>query len=681
MKKWVAAQLNKELAKRIVNMYQLPDFTALLLSIRGISEREQIERFLDSSGQLPDPFTMKDMDKAVQRIREAVRNYEKICIYGDYDCDGVTSTALLYSYLESVSANVIYYIPDRGAEGYGMNRQAIERLKEQDVQLIVTVDNGISAIDEIFYAGELGMDVVVTDHHTPQDILPKAIAVIDPHRLDDTSEFTDCCGAGLAMMLVIALESDSFSVIDNYADLAALGTVADLVPLKGVNRTIVKAGMLRMNNTDRCGLAALIEQAQIDKVNAGSIGFRLAPRINAAGRLGSSYDALSLLLTEEDDEAQRLAELLSQVNAERQAIENRIYEDICRMLAEHPELTLDRVIVVSSPEWNAGVIGIVSSRITEKYGKPSILIAEGEDICKGSGRSISGFSLVDAIFACAEYLDKYGGHPMAAGLSLPKEKIDGFRRAINHYADQLDNMPLVTVKIDCKLNPGAIVTDMVHQLQAFEPFGYGNPKPVFSINHMKLERILPLAGGKHIKLVVAREQARLNFVKFSTTPEEFPYEEGCYLDFAVSLDINVYQQQEYLSFNIKDVRPSGFDTEKAMLELQTYEQYQKGIVSPKVIDYYPSREEFAALYRYLRQHPRQLYTIDSLLSAIGLPTLRAFKLLIILDIMQEMKLIRYQRSGDELSVQREEVKGKVDLESSVIYRKLKEVISHVGNHP
>ncbi len=676
---WLFSELDKDKARNLAAQYQLPVFTALLLTVRQITEREEIEQFFDNSGQLPDPFTIKDMDKAVERIRQAVHSGEKICVFGDYDCDGVTSTALLYSYLESVFANVIYYIPDRNTEGYGMNKKAVEKLKKDEVSLIITVDNGISAIDEIFYAGQLGMDVVVTDHHTPQSILPNAAAVIDPHRLDDTSEFTNCCGAGLAMMLAIALEGDSFTVIENYSDLAALGTVADLVPLSGVNRTIVKAGMLRMKNTERPGMVQLIEQAQTDKINAGTIGFRIAPRINAAGRLASPYDALELLLTEDDDRAQMQAERLNALNTQRQTIENEIYEDICRMLDESPEMTLDRVIVVSSENWNAGVIGIVSSRITEKYVKPSIIISEGDDICKGSGRSVSGFSLVDAIFACSDYLEKCGGHPMAAGISLKREKIEDFRRAINDYADKQENMPLLSVKIDSKLNPNTIVTDMVHQLQAFEPFGYGNPKPNFAVCNMKLEKIVSLSGGKHIKLIVSRDKARLNLVKFSTTPKEFPYPEGCLLDFAVSLDINVYQQQEYLSFNIKDIKPSGFDSKKAMLEVQLYEQYQKGTVRPQVKEHYPSREDFAAVYRYIRQYPRELYTIDSLLSGIGNPSLGAFKLLITLDIMEEMQLIEYKRSGDMLYISLKEVSGKVNLETSVIYGRLKEVVSHVGN--
>lgn len=680
MKKWVVSELDKEKVKELSSTYGIPVFTAMLLTIRGITERDEIEKYFSTDSELPDPFEIKDMDKAVERIKTAVTNYEKICIFGDYDCDGVTSTALLYSYLDSVFANVMYYIPDRSAEGYGMNKKAVDKLKKLGVKLIVTVDNGIAAIDEIHYADTLGIDVVVTDHHKPQDILPNAVAVVDPHRNDDESSFKDYCGAGIALMLASALEGNSFSVIENYSDLAAFGTIADLVPLTGVNRTIVKSGLFRLSNTERLGLSHLIELAQINNISAGNVAFRLAPRVNAAGRLGSAYSALEFFLTEDEESAVRQAEELTGLNVRRQSIENDIYEDICAMLDENEELVLDRIIVVSSETWNPGIIGIVASKITEKYGKPCIIISEGEEICKASGRSVSGFSLVDAIFACSEFLEKFGGHPMAAGLSIKKENISAFKKAINEYADKLESMPMLTVRLDCNLNPDTIVTDMVHQLQSFEPFGFGNPKPVFGINNMTLDKVIPLSGGKHIKLAVSRGKARLNFVKFSTSPEEFPYPEGSILDFAVSLDINTYQNKEYLSFQIKDIKPSNFDTQAAMNQVQLYESYLRGKRLEELADKYPSRNEFAAVYLYLKKHPQSVYSIDMLLCDIGCNTIGAFKLLIILDILNELKLVHYKKQCDILKIEIADVDFKVDLRLSRIYRKLKEDTEYAGKH-
>ena len=676
MKKWTISDLDKNMVRKLGTLYGLPVFTSMLLTIRGITEKETIERFFSQGNELDDPLLIKDMDKAVDRIKKAVVSYEKICVYGDYDCDGVTSTAILFSYLESVFANVIYYIPDRNAEGYGMNMAAVDKLHAEKVKLIITVDNGISAIDEINYANSLGMEVVVTDHHKPLDILPKAVAVVNPHRTDETYEFRDYSGAGLALKLITALEGDAFSIMENYSDLAALGTVADIVPLCGENRDIVKSGIFNLENTERLGLSNLIEKAGISSVNAGSIGFKIAPRINAAGRLGTPYDAVNLFLTEDEDIAEEKSSVLCSLNSERQAIEAKIFEEITEMLKNNTELANDRVIVVSSKGWNAGVIGIVSSKITEKYGKPSIIISEDGDVCKASGRSVSGFSLVDAVFSCADHLEKYGGHPMAVGFSIKKENIDGFRKAINDYANENDHMPLASIKLDCNLNPDTIVIDMVNQLKNFEPFGCGNPKPVFGLVRMNLDKIYPVGGGKHLKLSVSRGQSRLSLMKFSTTPEEFPYLEGDTLDFAVNLDLNVYQGRESISFNIKDIKLTEFNTEAAMCELQDYELYKQGIFKKELHNKYPSRDEFAALYIYLKKNPKSVYTIDSLCYRIRNSGVSVFKTMIILDIMKELYLIDYIREADFLYIKIRDVVGKVDLRASQIYRKLEEDIKN-----
>lgn len=680
MKKWTVAELDRNKAKELSQKYGLPSFTSMLLAIRGITEREEIEKFFSEESILSDPFDIKDMDKAVERIKKAVTTGEKICIYGDYDCDGVTSTALLYSYLDSVFANVMYYIPDRNTEGYGMNIKAVDKLKELGVKLIITVDNGISAIEEVKHANEIGIDVVVTDHHKPQDIMPNATAVVNPHRTDDTSEFKDYCGAGIALKLAIALEGDMFSVMENYAEVAAIGTIADLVPLSGENRTIVKAGLKNIRNTERVGLSKLIEIAGIDKVNAGNVAFRLAPRVNASGRLGSAYDALNIFLTEDYDKSVKTAELLDKLNGERQAIEAEIFNDICKKLEEEKRLTYDRVLVISSKGWNPGVIGIVSSKITEKFGKPSIIISEDGEVCKASGRSVTGFSLVDAVFACSEYLEKFGGHPMAVGFSIKQENIDSFRKAINEYANKEEKMPLADIKLDCKLNPEILVPDMVHQLHYFEPFGYGNSKPVFSLNNMHLDRIIPMSEGKHLKLAVSRGKARLNIMKFSTAPSKFPYSEGDVLDFAVCLETNMYQGKEYMSFSIRDIKLSDFDNEKAMYELQDYDSYKSGILLKSLSDKLPTREEFAAVYLYLKKNPKDVYSIDSILQKVNTATINAFKLLMILEIMEEHRLIEYKRELDNLNIRILNVGVKVNLYTSPIYMKLKEDINNVGKH-
>ena len=691
MKKWEIPLLDKKTVMALRDNYGLPVFTAILLTIRGIVEREDIERFFAYNRPLDDPFLIKDMDKAVERIRRAAVSYEKICIYGDYDCDGVTSTAILYSYLESVSANVIFYIPDRNSEGYGMNKAAVKKLKDDNVSLIITVDNGISAIDEINYANELGMEVIVTDHHKPLDILPKAVAVINPHRADETYDFKDYCGAGIALKLITALEGNELFIMENYSDLAALGTVADIVPLEKENRDIVKRGIFQLENSERPGIVKLLDKSGVSTVNAGSIGFKLGPRINAAGRLGSPYDALNMLLTEDPEVAEKKAELLNDLNSQRQHIENEIARQAEEILAADPLLSNNRVLVISSKGWNAGVIGIVSSRITEKYGKPSILISEDGDVCKASGRSVSGFSIVDAIFACSGYLEKYGGHPMAVGFSIKKENIAPFIRAINEYADKYDYMPLLSIKADTTLNPETIVLDMVEQLKEFEPFGCGNPKPVFVIKGATLDKITPVGNGNHLKLSISKNQARLNLMQFNMTAEEFPYLEGMNIDAAIQLEKNVYQGKESVSFIVKDIRIDSriFDTEKAMMAVQDYELYRRGKFIAKKHNQCPTRDDFKVVYVYLLKNKRKIYSIDALSYEVDQmcsrlkepqPSVGVFKLMIILDMMKELFLIDYKRVSDNLFITLRHTTGKTDIRASGILNKLKEDIKNAGKN-
>ena len=671
MKNWSVSELDKDMVRKLNTHYGLPVFTAMLLTIRNITEKEDIEEFFSHEIDLDDPLLIKDMDKAVERIRQALDNNEKICIYGDYDCDGVTSTAIMYSYLESCFADVMYYIPDRNEEGYGMNIPAIQKLSSEGIKLLITVDNGITAIDEIEYAVSVGMDVIVTDHHKPLDILPAAHAVVNPHRNDETYHFRDYSGAGLALKLIYALDDNNYSIIENYADLAALGTVADIVPLCGENRKIVKFGIVALKNTERPGLSELIEKSAINEINSGAIGFKIGPRINAAGRLGSPYDALNLFLTEDVDVADEKSEVLCELNRARQKIEGDIIKDIDEMIADDPSITENRIIVLASDKWNAGVIGIVSSRITERFGKPSVMISINDEVCKASGRSVTGFSLVDAVFACSEHLVKFGGHPMAVGFSIKKEKIDVFTKAVNEYADKLDYMPLYTMKLDCKLNPESVVLDMVRQLKNFEPFGCSNPKPIFGFYGMKLDKITPVGGGKHLRLSVSRGNARLSLMCFSTSPSEFPYNEGETLDFAVNIDKNEYMGKESLSFNVKDIRINGFDVERAMLELQDYELYKKGVFTKGKHDKFPTREQFAAIYRFLKAAGKERYTVDELCHKVNIDV---FRLLIVLDIMKELNFIEYSRCSDVLFVRMCRVTGKTELSTSKVYRKLEEEI-------
>ena len=409
IKKWEVAPLDKERAAQLAERYSLPFFLAMLLEIRGVDQEEEIRDLL-SGGQLSDPFLMKDMDKAVERIRRAIDDFEKIAVYGDYDADGVTATSILFTYLEAVGADVIYYIPQREGEGYGMNLHAVETLHQEGVTLIITVDNGIASVNEVERAAQLGIDVVVTDHHRPQERIPNAYAVVDAYQSDDHGPYKDLSGAGVAIKLLMALEDgDTDAVLEEYADLAALGTVADVVPVLGENRTIVKAGLSILTRGGRAGVDALMEQSGMGgkATTATSLAFTVIPRINATGRMGAPERAVRLLTCETQEEAEPLSAEICEDNNHRREVEAQIAKEAMEKIEQDPALLYSRVIVVDGKDWHHGVIGIVASRITERFGKPCMVISTDGQMAKGSGRSVEGFSLFEAICACGDLMERY----------------------------------------------------------------------------------------------------------------------------------------------------------------------------------------------------------------------------------------------------------------------------------
>ena len=487
MKVWSVAKVNKERAISMANRLEIPPLLAMMLDIRGITKEEDVINFLQENKDFSDPFLMKDMDKAVERITTAVENGEKICVYGDYDADGVTSTSLLYSYLrDSLGADVMFYIPTRTGEGYGMNKGAVDKIHSLGVTLIITVDNGISAREEIDYANSLGIDTVITDHHMPSGAIPKAVAVVNAHQQDDKSPFKDFSGVGVAFKLVMAIEgeyADVDSLLENFSDIATLGTIGDIVPLVGENRTLVKNGLRHIQNSDRIGINAMKQESGIaeKEINSSNVAFTLVPRINAGGRLGSSEKSVNLLLTEDEDEAVTIADKLGMDNRERQSIEKEILASIDEEVRRTPNIVNDKILVFAGRGWHQGVVGIAASRIKDIYDKPTIIIGIDDDgVARGSGRSVEGFSLCDAVFACSEHLTHYGGHPMAVGISLEKEKINDFRKAINAYCKDI-KMPYNILHIDCKLNPNQLDLSILDCLSYIEPCGASNPSPIFGL--------------------------------------------------------------------------------------------------------------------------------------------------------------------------------------------------------
>ena len=581
LRKWEVRPLDKERAAAFAQTYGVPFFLAMLMNIRGLDDAAHLREFLGEGEPLSDPFLLKDMDKAAARITRAVDNMEKIAVYGDYDADGVTSTAMLYSYLETRGADVIFYIPQREGEGYGMNMGAVEYLKEQGVSLIVTVDNGISSVQEVARANELGIDVVVTDHHRPQEILPDAVAVVDAYRPDDTSPYKHFSGVGIAFKLLMALEDgagDVEDLLEAYSDLAAIGTIGDIVPLTGENRTLIRAGLERLSQSDRPGVQALLENAGIagKALTSTNVAFTLVPRINATGRMGAPERAVRLLISGYEEEAEVLSEEICADNEERRRVEAEIAEAAFADI-EAKGYMKDRVVVVDGENWHHGVIGIVASRVTERCGKPCMIISRGETEAKGSGRSIEGFSLFEAICACGDLLIKFGGHPMAAGITLKPENIEAFRKRINQYAaEHFPQMPTQTVTLDCKLNPAALSVSMAQSLTQLEPFGNGNPQPVFGLFNMELSNVTPVGGGGHLRLTLEKNGAVITAMRFNTKPEELPYHIGDKIDLAVQLEAREFRGQPSLTVIVRDMKFAAFNTEKNIASLASFEKWQRG---------------------------------------------------------------------------------------------------------
>lgn len=671
-KKWVVSRCDRDAAATIAENCGVEPFAAFLLCSRGMTDEFEIERFLYDT-DLIDPYTLPDMEKAAQRVNQALENGERITVFGDYDCDGVTSTALLYSYLCSRGANVDYYIPDRAAEGYGMNTGAIDLLKSRGTNIIITVDNGISAIEEVAYAKTLGIDVVVTDHHRVGEVLPDAAAVVDPHRADSFCEFSEWAGVGVAFKLICALDgSEGYELLEQYGDIVALGTVADIVPLKSENRIIVRSGIAFMNSaledgSLRVGLKALLETGgSVETLDASAVAYRIAPRINAAGRMGSAERALRLLLTENNDEAKELAREISDANVQRQATETEITASAVEYIENTPEIKHGRVLVVEGEGWHQGVIGIVASRLVEKYGKPCIVISKNGDIAKGSGRSIDGFSLYDALSFCGDILTQFGGHVLAAGLTVDSDKIGAFRDRINEYAQSREAV-IPTLKIDCKLNPSSINTETVESLRVLEPYGAENPQPLFGIYNMEITAVQPVGAGKHLRITVKRNNNYITVIMFSVSLEEFPYKTGDVVDLAVKLGENEYQGKLQVSVQAKAIKFSNSNDDEVMKSLNDYEDFCVGleISSEKREDVCIDREFCGNVYKYIKANNGWNYSAEVLCFRLGLPPRKIAACRISLDVLTELGILILKDGRYILPPQT----VKNPLENSGIFRK------------
>ena len=679
MKKWTINKVDPEIIRLLQSRSDLSTLCCMVLASQGCADVEQAGKMIGCQ-ELSDPFLLRDMREAADCINAAVDAGKRICVYGDYDCDGVTATVILYSFLMETGADVTWRIPER-SEGYGLNENAVREMHEDGVELIVTVDNGISAIAEAELIAELGMELVITDHHQPGSALPRAAAIVDPHCADNYSPFRLYCGAGIALLLVAALnEGDVDMALEQFGDLAAIATIADVVSLTGENRYLVQMGLQYLENTERAGLRALREISGLSgkELTASNIAFGITPRINAAGRLRSPKLAVELLLEEDPRAAQRMAEELNAVNTERRELEAQIIECVLEQIAAHPEMLYERVLVFSGKGWHTGVIGIVASRLVERFGKPCIMIAVEDGVGHGSARSFGDFSVFGCLTACEKHLRKYGGHPAAGGLTLAEEEIEGFIGSVAEYAAaNHPEMPMLELKAACSLAPEQLTVEEVRSLSQLEPFGAGNPEPTFVIENARVLEIRPLSEGVHTKLRVEVQGAVYDALLFRTPPERVSLSVGSVCHLMVRVGVNTYNNTSRVQMIVQDYRISGLKQLRILSALRTYERYRRGEPLSAALwqAITPSREECITVYKAV---PAKGIQISALMLSMYMQDINACKLRICLDIFCELGLMEQNVCED--TVKHAPVRKQVDLQASEILKhlqnKAKEAVHH-----
>lgn len=675
MKKWTVLSSDAERVKNIIKSTDLSALTAEVMSARGYNDIESLRKFFDLE-PLSDPFLLSDMDRAVSVISDAIENGDLICVYGDYDCDGVTSTAILYDYLMNMGAEVICYIPDR-SEGYGLNKNAVKTIYESGASLIITVDNGISAIEEAKYIKELGMKLVVTDHHQPSEELPDAEAVVDPYRENCPAPFKHLAGVGVTLKLLAALDGGNFDLVcEQYGDIAAIGTIADVVPLVSENRTIVSNGLRMIKNTENYGLISLMEESGVDpdKITSTNVAFTMSPRINAAGRFGSAMTALDML-TSDEDEARKCARELASLNESRKKAEGGVCDDIRELLKGAPELLNKRVLVVSGEGWHHGVIGIVAARLLEAYEKPVLVISKDDKgLAIGSARSMKGFNIFKCFEHCRELLVKFGGHECAGGLTVRCEDIDRLDEMIQEYARQTcPKMPRLTLTADKLIKCSEITVKNITDLKRMEPFGTDNSTPMFAFSAAMVLAVLPLKNGEHTRIDIDYGGLKMKALLFRRKTALVDISAGDTIDIIGSLEVNSFRGIDSISVIVSDYRLHGIKQERYFAAYDAYECFARGEELPK--EYYekamPTRQELVEIYKYIRSQTIPL-SAESLYARLGQKNINAFKLYICLDAFKEAGLIDLAGSGKMIKLLKPS--SKVDITASPTIVRLKELI-------
>ena len=635
---------------------------SLILALRGYGDAESAQKFLSAdTAMLVDPYLLTDMAPAVERIRLAVRQHEKVAVYGDYDVDGITSTCLLTGFLRSLGLDCTAYIPDRICEGYGLNSAAIDTLSKGGATLIITVDCGVTGIAEARHAREIGVDMIITDHHECMDTLPEAVAVIDPKRPGSLYPNTDLAGVGVAFKLICAIDGSAERCLEQYCDLVAVGTIADVMPLTGENRVITEKGLEKLQRDPVFGLHALIAEAGLGdkRITAGSIGFTLAPRINAAGRLGQATRAAELLMSQSSEQAFELAGELCRLNRSRQQLELEIWNEALAMLGDEPPR---HPIVLASSGWHQGVIGIVASRLTEAFGLPAIMICLDGENGKGSCRSYGGFNLFEALTACSSHLVSFGGHAMAAGLNIRRENIGAFRQALAEYYDSNPPTSEISLCVDLRIDSAEMLSmSCVSSLEKLEPCGNGNPKPLLCITGAELLSVVPIGGGKHLRLRVRKFGQIYECVFFSCTPEELGAHEGELIDIAFYPQINEFRSRRSVQLLVTDVRPH--DRSELCRRLLSGLELSPGDAA----DCLPRRSDLAVLWRQLLHMPRAPIPVGDVLNVCGLYSPMACAGL---AAFSELGLVSLSENGGHTYISINRDTPKVELSNSATLRRL-----------
>ena len=649
--------------------------TAMVLASRGISDVQSARNYLCGDAPLDDPFLMKDMDLAVGRVGLAMTRGEKIAVFGDYDVDGITSTCLLTSFLRRHGADVVSYIPGRLEEGYGLNPIAIHQLHSEGVQLIITVDCGITAVSEAQLCKELGIDLVITDHHECKDTLPEAIAVVDPHRPDCNYPHQNLCGVGVAFKLAAALCGSQEEVLADYADMVCLGTVADVMSLQGENRTFVTKGLELLKNTHRPGIAALMKESGCapENISATAIGFTLAPRINAAGRMGRIELAVELFLTEDADRAADLAKQLCDLNRQRQSVESEIYAQAVSML---PQGKAPEAIVLADESWHQGVVGIVASRMAEEYSCPAFLICLDGQHGKASSRSFGGFNLFSSLTTLSSLLESYGGHELAAGFTIHRDQISEFRREMSRLASEYyaaSDGPRTVLEVDCAVAPELLTVRGIDSLSALEPCGNGCPKPVLCIERLTVDRISMVGSGRHMRLRLKQGHQYINAIYFSANPETASIEPGDLVDIAFHPQVNEFRGERTVQMNVIDIRPSC--SAPCCTDSSAYARLRSGRLDAATANsLLPDRTTLGIVWRYLAATGRPIQEdpvclCRKIVRWSGAP-LRLDQLLTCLDIFRDVGLLKQQRLHKYITIELTPGPNKADLNTSATMQTL-----------